>query len=121
MIEQIQTGSPAILAFRLSGKLHDQDYRTFVPVIENAIAAAPGPVRLLVELIDFHGWDPKAAWDDFKLGIRHYADFERMALIGDKDWEAWMGQLAKPFTRATVRHFDAAEADAAWAWIREGT
>ena len=31
MIETIQTGSPSIVGFKLHGKLHDEDYKSFVP------------------------------------------------------------------------------------------
>ena len=31
MIETIETGSPKVVGFRLCGKLHDEDYRQFVP------------------------------------------------------------------------------------------
>ncbi|WP_152051010.1 SpoIIAA family protein [Tautonia marina] len=119
MIEQIQTDSPKLLAFRLSGKLHDEDYRSFVPTIETALAAAGGKVSLLAQFEDFHGWDLHAAWDDLSLGVKHYSDFERIALVGDKKWQEWMTRFCKPFTRANVKYFDASEVEAAWAWLGE--
>jgi hypothetical protein len=120
MITRLDTDSPKILAFRLSGKLHDEDYRTFLPTVDAAVAAAGGGLRLLARFEDFHGWDAKAAWDDFRFGVRHYADFDRIALVGDRRWEEWMAVLCKPFTKAEVKYFDAMEADAAWAWVHEG-
>lgn len=119
MIETLQTGSPKTIGFKLSGKLHDEDYESFIPTVE-AILAAEGKVRLFVELDDFHGWDLHAAWDDLKFGLKHYADFERIAMVGDRKWEKWMAQACKPFTKATVRYFDASQVDQAWAWLREG-
>ena len=74
MIETIETGSLKVLGFRLSGKLHDEDYRQFVPKIEAAMTAQE-MVRLFVQFEDFHGWDLHAAWDDLKFGLRHYGDF----------------------------------------------
>ena len=118
MIEILQTGSAKILAFKLSGKLHDEDYQIFVPAVEAAVAAQ-GKLRLLAQFEDFHGWDPHAAWDDLKFGIKHYSDFDRIALVGDKQWEEWMARLCKPFTRAAVKYFDADHADSAWAWVQE--
>jgi hypothetical protein len=119
MIEQLQTGSPKVLAFKLSGKLHDRDYETFVPAVEAALHAQ-GKVRLLAQFQAFEGWDLRAAWDDMKFGARHYADFERIAMVGDRKWEQWMAKLCRPFTRASVRYFDASETDAAWTWVKEG-
>lgn len=119
MIEQLQTDSPGVVAFRLSGRLHDEDYKRFVPVVDAAIAKA-GKVRLLARFEDFQGWDLHAAWDDFKLGVTHYSAFERIAMVGDRDWQEWMARLCRPFTKAEVRYFDQSQTEQAWAWVTEG-
>ena len=119
MIETLQTSLPKVVGFRLSGKLHDEDYKTFVPVMDAAVAAE-GKVRLFAKFEDFHGWDLHAAWDDFRFGLRHYKDIDRIAMVGDRKWEKWMATLCKPFTKAKVRYFDASEVNAAWNWIGEG-
>lgn len=119
MIETLQMDSPKTIGFRLSGKLHDEDYKSFVPTMETVLAAE-GKVRLFVQFEDFHGWDLHAVWDDAKFGLKHYGDFERIAMVGDRRWEKWMAQVCKPFTKATVRYFDASQVDDARAWLREG-
>ena len=118
MIETIETGSPKVLGFKLCGKLHDEDYKQFVPRMET-ILTARGKVRLFLEFEEFQGWDMHAAWDDFKFGLKHYSDFERIALVGDRRWEKWMASVCKPFTRAAVKYFDRSEVYAAWAWLLE--
>jgi hypothetical protein len=118
MIETLQTDTPKIVGFKMQGKLHDEDYKAFEPAVEAAVAAE-GKVRLFAQFDDFHGWDMHAAWDDFKFGLRHYRDFERIAMVGDKTWEAWMAHLCKPFTWASVRYFDSSETEAAWNWLHE--
>jgi hypothetical protein len=119
MIETLQTGSPKIVGFKLHGKLHDEDYKSFVPAIDAALAAE-GKLRLFAQFEDFHGWDLRAAWDDFKFGLKHYSDFERVAMVGECKWEAWMTRVCKPFTKAKVKYFDKSEVDNAWTWLREG-
>jgi hypothetical protein len=118
MIEQLKTDSPKVLGFRLSGKLHDADYKTFVPAVEAAIEAQ-GKVRLLAVFEDFHGWDLHALWDDIKFSTKHCTDIERIALVGDRKWEEWMAKVCKPFTAAKIRYFDASELAAARAWLAE--
>lgn len=118
MIEELPAPSHHVLAFRLSGKLHDEDYKTFVPRVDAAIAAE-GKVRMLVEFHDFHGWDAHALWDDTMFATTHCTKIERLALVGEKAWEKWMAVVCKPFTMATIRYFDASETDAAWKWIQE--
>src|SRR5262249_33261539 len=51
-----------ILGFKLSGKLHGEDYKQFVPMVDEAIAQSD-KVRLLAKFHDFHGWDLHALWD----------------------------------------------------------
>ena len=118
MIETLNTGSPKIIGFKLHGKLHDRDYESFVPAVDAAVAAE-GRVRLFAQFEDFHGWDLHAAWDDFKFGLKHYSDFERIAMVGERKWEAWITKVCKPFTKAKVRYFDQTEIDKAWSWLRE--
>ncbi len=118
MIDQLPTGSSRILGFVLSGKLHDEDYQTFIPIVDAAVAAE-GKVSMYVAFADFDGWDLHAAWDDIKFAVAHYSDFDRIAMVGDKKWEEWMARLCKPFTQATVSYFDVSETAAAWAWLRE--
>jgi hypothetical protein len=100
----------------MNGKLHDADYKVFVPLLETAIKAQ-GKVRLLAQFEDFHGWDLHAMWDDTKFATQHCADVERIALVGDKKWEEWMAKVCKPFTLAKLRYFDVKEIESAWQWL----
>ncbi len=117
MIEQLPSQSASVLGFKLSGKLHDADYKLFVPLIDEA--AKSGKVRLLSQFHDFHGWDLHALWDDIKFSTTHCTKIERVALVGDKTWEKWMAKVCAPFTMAKVKYFDVSEIDNAWAWLQE--
>lgn len=118
MIENMHRTKGNVLGFTLSGKLHDSDYKSFVPTLDAAIATY-GKVRLLAHFVDFHGWDMHALWDDIKFTGTHADKVERIALVGDKKWEAMMAKVCKPFTSAKVRYFDVSELNAAWAWVEE--
>ncbi len=118
MIEQLPESTGKVLGFRMSGKLHDEDYKTFTPLID-AVAAKEGKVRLLAQFHDFQGWDLHALWDDIKFSTTHCTKIERIALVGEKSWEKWMAAVCKPFTMAKIRYFDASQIDAAWAWLKE--
>ncbi len=118
MIETLPTSSDNILAFKLSGKLHDEDYKTFVPAIDAALTKHP-KVRLLAQFHDFHGWDAHALWDDVKFSTTHCTKIDRIALVGEKKWEQWMSKVCKPFTMAKIEYFDAADIGKAKAWLEE--
>jgi hypothetical protein len=118
MIEQLPSPSEKVLGFKMSGTLHDEDYKKFVPAIDAAVAKN-GKARILAWFHDFQGWDLAALWDDIKFSTTHCNEIERIALVGEKKWEQWMAKVCKPFTRATIRYFDASQTDAAWAWLAE--
>ena len=118
MIEQLPVDSPNVLAFKMSGKLHDEDYKAFVPLVDAAIAKE-GKVRILAQFHDFKGWDLHAMWDDIKFSSTHCTKIDRIALLGDKAWEKWMSKVCMPFTMAKIKYFDVAEFDAAKAWLGE--
>jgi uncharacterized protein (DUF1778 family) len=108
-----------VIEVAVSGKLTDEDYQQFIPHFEQ-LAGQNGKIRLLFEMTQFHGWEVKAAWDDLKLGLKHYGKVERIAMVGEKKWQQWMAQLSKPFTAAEVRYFEKSESPQALAWLEEG-
>lgn len=114
-----EEGDGKVFVIKLSGKLASQDYEHFVPEIERRIKQQ-GKLRMLVQMHDFHGWELGAVWQDIKFDIKHFADIERLAMVGEKKWEAGMAAFCKPFTAAKIRYFDAAQYDIALAWVREG-
>jgi hypothetical protein len=118
VIEQLSGGTGNVLGFKLSGKLHDEDYKAFVPAIDSVIAKH-GKARLLAQFHDFQGWDMHALWDDIKFSTTHCTQIERIALVGEKKWEEWMAKVCKPFTMAKIQYFDASEIDKAWTWVNE--
>jgi hypothetical protein len=115
-----ETPDAHLLRVEMTGKLTRRDYDTAVPVMDRFLKAHR-PARLLVEMRDFHGWTPGAAWDDLRFGLRHYSDVRRMAVVGDKRWERWCATLCRPFTAGEVRAFEPAQRDEAERWVAGGS
>lgn len=115
----ILSGLPAnTVGFKLSGKVHDEDYKKFVPLVDAEIAK-DGRVNVLAQFHDFHGWDAHALWDDIKFSTTHCTKIRRIALVGESKWQEWMAKVCKPFTMAKIKYFDASQVDAAKAWLGE--
>jgi hypothetical protein len=113
-IETISTGR--VLEVRVTGKLTKESYQKFVPAVDAQIKEY-GKLRILFVMEDFHGWTAGAMWEDLKFDLKHWKDIERLAIVGDKKWEKGMASFCKPFTKATIRYFDAAEVDEAREWL----
>ncbi len=108
----------SFLEVTVTGKLHKEDYEAFVPRLENEINTG-GKLRLLFDMRDFHGWDAGALWEDLKFDLKHFSDFERIAMVGDKKWEEGMAAFCKPFTTGKVEYFDQTEHGKAVSWLTE--
>ena len=117
MIEVKQQEHGNVVNVMVTGRLTTDDYEHFVPEVERLIRKH-GKVRVLFDMHDFHGSTPGAMWEDIKFDARHFRDIERLALVGERKWEAGMASFCKPFTSATIRYFDREQADEARQWLR---
>ena len=104
------------LEVSLTGKLVKEDYEAFVPVVERLVEQH-GKIRMLVVMHDFHGWTAGALWEDTKFAARHFSDIERLAVVGETQWQHGMAVFCKPFTAATIRYFDHSVRSEAQAWL----
>lgn len=117
-IQLTEENGGELLHVHVSGKLKKADYEHFVLEFER-LCRLHGKLRVLFDMTDFHGWEASAAWEDFKFGMKHFADIERLALVGEKRWHHGMAIFCRPFTKATVRYFDHAAAAKARTWLNE--
>ncbi|MEZ5936346.1 MAG: STAS/SEC14 domain-containing protein [Alphaproteobacteria bacterium] len=112
----LQRTDDDIIRLTASGKLTKADYDRFVPEFER-MTATGGPVRLLIELENFAGWELPAIWEDLKFDVRHQDDLGRVAIVGDKAWQAWGTRLSKPFFKADMRYFERDHEAKAKTWL----
>ncbi len=105
-----------LIVVHISERLTKADYEHFVPEFER-ILQQHGKPRLLFDMTGLHGWDAGALWEDIKFDIKHFSDIERLAIVGEKKWHHGMATFCKPFTTATIRYFDHADATEARKWL----
>jgi hypothetical protein len=120
MFKYLKEHSADLVAVMLTGKLEKADYDSLIPEIEEKIGRF-GKVNMFWEMVGFEGWDISGLWQDVKFDIKHLNDFNRIALVGGKQWEAWISNLIKPFTTAEIRYFDLSEREEAMVWVSEKT
>ncbi|MDJ0662902.1 MAG: STAS/SEC14 domain-containing protein [Crocosphaera sp.] len=87
MINFLTVQNDLVLAVEAEGKVTKDDYQSvIIPAIENKLRQYK-KIRLLYELGNhFSGFDIKAIWEDFKVGLTHWSDFEKVALVSDIQW-----------------------------------
>ncbi|WP_226649126.1 STAS/SEC14 domain-containing protein [Microbulbifer variabilis] len=113
-----QNGNHFFLTLRARGKLTHEDYQTMVPMLNSALAGVENPkIDCLMDASELEGWEPRAAWDDLKLGLSHGRDFNRVAVISDKRWMKIASKVGSWFIGGEYKVFDSE--DSAMAWLRE--
>jgi len=76
-----------VLGIKASGSITASDYQSvLVPELEEKLKQFK-KVRLLYELGDaFESYTSAAAWEDTKVGLKHFTQFERIAVVTDVNW-----------------------------------
>lgn len=106
-----------VIGYEVAGRLTDSDYETFTLDVEEQLSRSDG-VRLLLQVDELAGLTPKALWDDFKFGVEHGRQVERLAIVGDRRFAGWLANLSQPFYAHRAKHFANDEIEQAWAWLR---
>jgi hypothetical protein len=71
-----RTGEVLFLSLKAQGKLTHEDYEIITPIIDSALAEVKEQqVKVLFDGTELEGWEARAAWDDFKIGLKHGNEF----------------------------------------------
>lgn len=110
-----RSGSNIFLSLKAIGKLTHEDYETITPMIDSALNAVKEPqVKALIDGTELEGWEVRAAWDDFKIGLKHGNEFVKIAIYGNKHWQEIAAKVGAWFVSGEVRYFENEEDALAW-------
>jgi hypothetical protein len=120
MIEKIPDIPENVLGFTAKGTVTANDYESvIIPAVE-AVFSRHRKVRFLYHLgKDFTGFEAAAVWDDTKLGLKHLAGWERMAIVSDVEWIRVAIRVFGLAIPGPVRAFHNSEFTEATQWISE--
>jgi len=117
MITQLDGFPPHVVAFSAAGRISRDDYeKILMPAVEAGFAANK-ELDLYYQIADFEGVEFAAAWDDMLVGLRHFTQWNRIAIVTDVAWLAHTISAFGFMMPATIKVFPLAEADKAKAWI----
>ncbi len=120
MIERIAGLPDTVLGFSAKGIVTADDYESvIIPAVE-AVFARHSKVRFLYQLgEDFDGFETAAMWDDTKLGLKHLAGWEKMAVVSDVEWIRAAIRVFGLAIPGHVRVFHNSELTEAKRWVSE--
>jgi hypothetical protein len=122
-IEKLK-GDEFFLTLKAVGEITHEDYTYIIPMIDGAVKGIKHPqIKALINLTQFDGWaDFEAMLDDFKFGMEHRHDFQKIALIfkdGSREKEIFelVQKFVLWFMDGEIKEFDSLHN--ALEWLRE--
>lgn len=95
------------MTMKAVGKLTHEDYEKITPLIDSALEGIKDPqVKAVIDATELEGWELRAAWDDFKIGLKHGREFSRIAIYGNKNWQEIAAKVGSWFVSGEVKYFE---------------
>ncbi len=115
-IERI--GDDFFLSLKATGKLTHEDYLKINPMIDSALEGVDDPeIKAFIDGSELEGWELRAAWDDFQLGLKHGNEFSKIAIFGNKKWQEYTAKIGSWFISGEVKYFE--DSQQALTWLQE--
>ena len=84
-------------------------------MIDSALDAVKAPhVKVLIDGTELEGWELRAAWDDFKLGLKHGNEFKKIAIFGNKNWQEITAKIGAWFISGEIKYFENEQEALGW-------
>lgn len=98
-------------------EIFPEDWARVIPALEKKIQQF-GTIRWCFELRDFGQNSGPAGREESGLSRFSSRSFERIALVGNKDWRGWAEDLIQAIAPAEIRFFETIYQDEAHLWIK---
>ena len=101
-----------------SGLVTADDYeQVLMPAVDRALADGSKARLAMILSESFTGYEDEAMHDDAAFGMHHWGDFERIALVTDRESWRVMVRATGFLMPGSVRVFALADSDTARSWI----
>ena len=88
-------------------------------MLDSALMTVKQPhIKALVDVTELKGWELRAAWDDFKLGLNHGTQFVKIAIYGNQNWLEMATKIGSWFVSGEAKYFD--NEAGALVWLHDG-
>lgn len=118
MIERLTDLPEGVVGLKAVGDVDAEDYeKVIIPAVEAALEGRDKARLLYVLGPEFDEYENDAFLEDAKLGMHHFFDFERAAIVTDAKWISRSVRWFAFAIPGKVKVFPNAELDDAKAWI----
>ncbi len=86
-----------------------------MPILNTTLEELDSSELKLVDISTLTGWELRAAWDDFKLGLELNSKIDKIAIYGDKSWQEMASKVGSWFVSGEIKSFE--RYDSAIEWV----
>lgn len=108
-------GREIFITLKAVGNLKHADYNSITPKIEAALLKVNNPIiNLFIDGIELKGVGFKSIFDDLNLGIKHNKALSKVAIYGNKTWQATAANIGNRIICGEMAYFENATAAIDW-------
>lgn len=105
-----------LIAIQIDGKLDKSDYDKITPLIDKTVKEY-GKIKLYIQIDNIEGIEPKAFVEDVKTYFKHFNHINKIAVVGENDWQKLWSNVTSPFVSGEIKFFRQSEVVEARKWI----
>ena len=117
MFRILESGVNSVIEMEVKGDVTKDDYERLEEAIKEKLKETD-KVNILCKITELSSITAKAILADFKIGVKHYRNINRMAVVSAKEWIEWWSKLGA-ILPVEIKHFNTDEIDQAWNWIKD--
>jgi len=120
MLQFIKDLPDHVVGIRAIGEVDKEDYqKVLIPRMEE-LAERQGKINYLLVLeTDVTNFSALAWWQDFRLGLKHFSQWKKVAIVTDQKGVQWITDTASHFIPGESRGYALSELDEAIKWVSE--
>jgi hypothetical protein len=120
MLQFINDLPDHVVGILATGKVDKDDYeRVLIPHMEELVKHQGKINYLLVLETDVQNFSTAAWWEDFKLGLKNFTKWKKIAVVTDQASVEWFSDAFRHFIPGESRGYKLVELPDAIAWVSE--
>lgn len=118
MLQFINDLPDYVVGIRATGEVNKDDYeRVLLPRMDDLVKKQGKINYLLVLETDVQNFSVASWWEDFKLGLKNFTRWNRIAVVTDQKSVEWFSDVFRHFIPGESKGYRLSELDEAIRWI----
>ena len=118
MLQFIKDLPDHVVGIRAMGEVDKKDYEeVLIPRMEELVKREGEINYLLILETDVQNFSAAAWWQDFKLGLRNFTKWNKIAVVTDQKTVEWLSDALKHFIPGESRGYSSGQLNEAIEWV----